>query len=169
MRATIQAELNKLNGLKLRDAGRATNLFWLGFGEMISLTRRGVTEEVPEVAMHILCTWRLSRGSKILVASQDFYSPRSNWDEKDRDFDWDVPGDTRFDEKINELFKILEKDLIVTEVETDPHGGLKILFLESYVLEVFPDSSDDSEFWRFFNRKEKSPHFVVSGDGVEYV
>ena len=40
------------------------------------------------------------------------------------------------------------------------------------MLEVFPDSSEDDEysgFWRFFNRKDGSPYFVVTGDGIDKV
>ena len=35
MREKVQTELGKLIGLKLRYAGRASNLFWLGFGDMV--------------------------------------------------------------------------------------------------------------------------------------
>ncbi len=172
MKDAILKETNKIKGLQLRAAGRASNLFWLGFGEMIPVTRRGEIEEVPEVALHIQCAWRVSTTSKILVASQDFYSPRSDWEEGVQDFDWDVSRSNRFDEQITAFLEVAAEKSVIAEVEVDSLGGLKILMSESYVLEVFPDSSNESEdweFWRLFNRRKDSPHFVVSGNGVEYI
>lgn len=40
MKELIIAELGKLVGLELQDAGRASNPFWLGFGDMIPIIRR---------------------------------------------------------------------------------------------------------------------------------
>ena len=171
MKEHLKKETDKIKGLRLRAAGRASHLFWLGFGEIISIIRRGGAEEVPEFALHIQCAWRLSNGSKIQVASRNFYSPRSNWKEEDEDFDWDVPRNNRFDEQITAFLKTTAENLFVKEVETDILGGLTIFLSENYVLEVFPDSSDESEndeFWRLFNRRRNRPHFVVSGNGVEY-
>jgi hypothetical protein len=48
MKEVIIAELGKLVGLKLQDAGRASNLFWLGFGDMIPIIRRGKTQVSAE-------------------------------------------------------------------------------------------------------------------------
>lgn len=172
MREAIINETEKLKGLKLRDVTRAANLISLGLGETISITRGGLTEESPEFALHIQCTWRLSNDSKIVVASQDLFVPRADWQEEDEDFEWHVPGNNRFDERITEFLKAVDGNLVIEEVQVDCLGGLKIWMSNSFVLEVFPDSSDESEdweFWRFFNRRKNSPHFVVSGKGVEYV
>ncbi|PSL40914.1 hypothetical protein B0H99_10346 [Planomicrobium soli] len=169
MKEVIIKETDKLKGLKLRTAGRAANLFWLGFGEIIPITRRGETEEAPEFALHIQCAWRLSANFKIVVASQDLFVPRSDWAEDDEEFEWDIPGNNRFDERITDFLKVAAGTLFITEVQVDSLGGLKILMSNSFVLEVFPDSSEEWEFWRFFNRQQNSPHFVVSVNGVEYV
>lgn len=53
MKEVIRVELCKLLGLKLQNAGRASNLFWMGFGDMIQINRRGRTQETPEYALHI--------------------------------------------------------------------------------------------------------------------
>lgn len=37
MKELIVSELGKLVGLKLQDVGRASNLFWLGFGDIIQM------------------------------------------------------------------------------------------------------------------------------------
>ncbi|MCM3256023.1 hypothetical protein [Priestia aryabhattai] len=170
MREAIRSQIVKLIGLNLRYAGRASNLFWLGFGEMISVTRRGKTEELAEYALNIQCSWRITKDNKILVGSRDFYSPRTGWNEENDDFDWDVQGNNRFDERIESFIENAKEHVTVERVKPDEVGGLKIFLSQGYLLEVFPDTSEDdeySEFWRFFNRRENSPHFVVTGNGIE--
>lgn len=170
MREAIRSQIGKLIGLNLQYAGRASNLFWLGFGELISVTRRGKTEELAEYALDIQCSWRIIKDNKILVGSRDFYSPRTGWNEENDDFDWDVQGNNRFDERIESFIENTKEHVAVERVEPDEVGGLKIFLSQGYLLEVFPDTSEDdeySEFWRFFNRRENSPHFIVTGNGIE--
>lgn len=170
MREAIRSQIGKLIGLNLQYAGRASNLFWLGFGELISVTRRGKTEELAEYALDIQCSWRIIKDNKILVGSRDFYSPRTGWNEENDDFDWDVQGNNRFDERIESFIENTKEHVAVERVEPDEVGGLKIFLSQGYLLEVFPDTSEDdeySEFWRFFNQRENSPHFVVTGNGIE--
>jgi len=170
MREAIRSQIGKLIGLNLQYAGRASNLFWLGFGELISVTRRGKTEELAEYALDIQCSWRIIKDNKILVGSRDFYSPRTGWNQENDDFDWDVQGNNRFDERIESFIENTKEHVAVERVEPDEVGGLKIFLSQGYLLEVFPDTSEDdeySEFWRFFNRRENSPHFVVTGNGIK--
>ncbi|WML52242.1 hypothetical protein RCG17_23105 [Neobacillus sp. PS3-12] len=171
MKEVIISELGKLVGLKLQDAGRASNLFWLGFGDIIQIIRKGKTQESAEYALHIQCSWRITLNNKIVVASRDFYSPSSEWDGDIEKFDWDIQGNNRFDERIKTFTKDKER-LKVKKIESDDVGGLKVFLSDGYKLEAFPDSSEDdeqSEHWRFFNRKDNSPHFVATGLGIEKV
>ncbi|TPF18364.1 hypothetical protein [Priestia megaterium] len=170
MREATKSKVKKLMGLNLRCAGRASNLFWLGFGEKILVTRRGKTEEVAEYALHIQCSWRIAKGNKIVVASRDFYSPRTGLEDENEDFEWDVQGNNQFDERIESFIEGINEHTIVERVDSDEVGGLKIFLSQGYLVEVFPDTSEDdeySEFWRLFNRKEASPHFVVTGKGIK--
>jgi hypothetical protein len=170
MKEEIISQLNILIGLKSGSAGRAANLFWIGFGDLISITRKGETLETEEYALHIQCSWRITLGNKIVVASKDLYVPNSTWDGEDEDFNWDVQGNNRFDDRINNFMN--DKDLIVLKIDSDDIGGLKIHLSEGYTLDVFPDGSEDDEYsehWRFFNRKGDTPHFIVSGSGIEKV
>ncbi|MEH7484431.1 hypothetical protein V7157_25840 [Neobacillus drentensis] len=171
MKEVIISELGKLVGLKLQYAGRASNLFWLGFGDIVEIIRRGRTEATTEYALHIQCSWRISLGNKIVVASRDFYSPSSEWDGDIEDFDWDIKGNNRFDERIKTFIKD-NGQIKVLQIDSNEVGGLNVFLSGGYKLEVFPDSSEDdeqSEHWRFFNRKENSPHFIVTGNGIEKV
>ncbi|HWL22436.1 hypothetical protein H7K20_18910 [Priestia aryabhattai] len=170
MRQAIKSKVDKLVGLNLRYIGRASNLFWLGFGEKILVTRRGKMEEVAEYALHIQCSWRIAKANKIVVGSRDFYYPRTGLDNENEHFEWDVQGNNRFDERIKSIIEDINEHTIVERFESDEVGGLKIFLSQGYLLEVFPDTSEDdeySEFWRLFNRKEDSPHFVVTGNGIE--
>ena len=65
--------------------------------------QKGKTEEVAEYALHIQCSWRIVKGNKIVVASRDFYSPRTGLDDENEYFEWDVQGNNRFDERIEFL------------------------------------------------------------------
>ncbi|WP_043932781.1 hypothetical protein [Bacillus sp. EB01] len=165
------SQLRDFIGLRLRLAGRASNLFWLGFGDIITLTRRGESQNTAEFALHIECSWRITIGNKIFIASRDFYVPSSSYDGVIEDFDWDIQGNNRFDERIKNFMKEKE-NLTVLKIDSDHIGGLNILLSEGYKLDVFPDSSDDdenSEHWRFFNRKGETPHFIVTGSGIDKV
>jgi len=171
MKEEIKSEVDKLVGLELQYAGRASNLFWIGFGDMIQITKRGKIEKTAEFALHIQCSWRITSGNKIVVASRDIYSPHSDWENDIEDFDWDIQGNNRFDERIKFLMNDGRR-LRVEQIEPDKFGGLKVFLTSGYLLEVFPDSSADDEYsehWRFFNRKENSPHFIVTGTGIEKV
>ncbi|MCT2347612.1 hypothetical protein M4D71_26045 [Niallia taxi] len=171
MKEKIKSQLVRLVGLKLQYAGRTSNLFWLGIGDLVKINRRGRIEETAEYALHIQCSWRITLGNKIIVASRDFYSPNSQWDEKNEDFNWDIKGNNRFDERINTFIKDYGQ-IEVLQVDSDEVGGLNVTLSGNYKLEVFPDSSEDdeqNEHWRFYNRKENSPHFIVTGNGIEKV
>ncbi|AYE53337.1 hypothetical protein OEA_26940 (plasmid) [Priestia megaterium NCT-2] len=170
MREEIKLQLESLVGSKLTNIGRASNLFWLELGERLSVVRRGRTIELSKYALNIQCSWRITRGNKIVVASRDFYSLSSDWNEIKEDFDWDVQGNNKFDEKVEYLVKSIKEPLTVEKIDSDEIGGLKVFLSKDFTLNVFPDSSEDdeySEFWRFFTRGKDSFHFVVTGNGIE--
>lgn len=53
MREEIELQVGNLVGLKLQCVGRSSNLFWLGFGDIVEIIRRGRTEVTAEYALHI--------------------------------------------------------------------------------------------------------------------
>ena len=132
--------------------------------------KRGRTEEAAEYALHIQCSWRIAKGYKIVVGSRDFYSPRTGLKSENEHFEWDIQGNNRFDERIESFIKDINEHTIVERVDSDEVGGLKIFLSQGYLLEVFPDTSEDdeySEFSRLFKQKEDSSHFVVTGNGTK--
>lgn len=169
MKITIENKLNKLIGLPLKHAGRAANLVWFGFGEFVEITTMiGLKREVPEYALHVECSFRITQCNKIVVASGDIYTPSSQWEGEDEDFDWDVQGINRFDERIKIFNNINQSKLIVENIQGDIIGGAKIFLTNPYLLEMFPDDSNLSEKWRFFNVRSQEPHFVVRGNKFNF-
>jgi hypothetical protein len=156
----IEKELKVLIGKPLSNIGRAGNLLWLSFGEKIAMLDMNGCEVFKEkFALHIQCSWRLTIGSRIIVGSQDFYIPRTGLSEDE--FNWDIQGANRFDERINAFKEMPESNTKVVEFFMDEFGGVKISFDSGAKLEVFPDDSLEEEFWRFIEFGEKSKHFVV--------
>jgi hypothetical protein len=83
--------------------------------------------------LHIQCSWRITFGNEIVVASGDIYSPNSEGGYDIEDFDWDIQGNNRFDERIKFFMKENEQ-LMVEQIESDEFGGLKVFFSGGYIL-----------------------------------
>ena len=100
MKDEIERALMVLVGLPLWTAGRAADLQWFHFGRRHTVpTRRGGTKVVGDFALHVLCAWRITGPSGIVVASRDRYYPAGDPDEPGPDFQWDA-GPNRCDERL---------------------------------------------------------------------
>ena len=163
--------LGKLIGLPLWAAGRAGNLEWFQFGAQHTVIDefRGTEKVVGEYALHVQCAWRIIGSSGIEVASHDRYYPASGEANIDlADFEWDRPGKNKCDEKISALFALRESEpFIVTNVEIDSVGSIRLMLGETYALEVFPDSSLSREQWRLFQPYQNADEIVLTGQGFE--
>ena len=157
----IRERLRSLLNKKISAIGRAGSMLWLGFGELIPRKNfRGEIRNVNEYALHVSCSWRLTDGKKIIVASRDMYFPKIGM--SDENFDWDVLGNNRFDEKVNILCQAIKTHVInVDELIVDKYGGLTVRFTNGNELEVFPDDSFEEEYWRFISNVNESEHLVV--------
>lgn len=172
MKEQIELALNPLIGLPLWGIGRAYDLEWFEFGKQrqisLSNTQKEKHKIVGDFSLHIQCSWRISDSGNIIVASKDrFYragdNPYSNLEE----FEWDVQGANRCDELVSQLTqKQIFNLMIVSSIEGDNLGGLKLGFRNGYQLEVFPDISFEAECWRFFRPYSDEEHFIVTGRGI---
>ncbi len=161
MSGIIEEKLNVIIKQKLVDIGRSSNLLWLSFGEkVVTIDRKGNEVIKGKYALNVQCAWRLTQDSHIIVASKDFYVPRTG--QEYDSFDWEEYGSNRFDERINE-FKTTFKttNLSVSNIFADDIGGFKICFDCGVQFESFPDDSLEDEFWRFIVNGDKSEHFVL--------
>lgn len=156
--------IERLSGLlnkKLSAIGRAGSMLWLGFGELVPMKNfREEIRNVYEYALHVSCSWRLTDGKKIIVASRDMYFPKMGM--SDENFDWDVLGNNRFDERVNILGQEIKNNVInVDDLIVDKYGGLSVRFNNGHELDVFPDDSFEEEYWRFISYVNGSEHLVV--------
>ena len=57
--------------------------------------------------------------------------------------------------------------LLVDAIEADVSGGVRLILRHGYTLAVFPDDSLPGEHWRFLPPWTDTPHFVVTGHGID--
>lgn len=156
-----------LIGQPLWASARACDLQSFQFGRrQLVKNWRGELVELGQWALHVLCAWRLSGPDGIIVASRDRYYPPGDPEDVPDDFDWDVPGGNRCDERIGAFFsKVSENPPSVVAVDADRLGGLRLSLTGDHVLELFPDDSLPDERWRLFS-PGSDEHFVVTGRGI---
>ena len=159
-----------LSGETLRDIGRACDMLWLSFGKTIKIiNRKGVAVLKGTYALHVQCPWRMvdQNSNTILFTSSDIYLPNSKL-EMNSEFDWDMQGNNRFDEKVVS-WKEDNKSIVVSNITVNAMGDLNIVLNNRNVVEIFVNKSVNKECWRFFESGTKKQHMVVNGDGVEFV
>ena len=165
MTGTVQQDdvsiaLRQLLGLPLEDAGRSGDMNWFSFGSKRQvIDKAGLHKTVGDFALHITCSWRLIRNSRIVVASKDKYYPREDNEQID-DFEWDVQGLNIQDEVLSHITKTLDIEFSVASVQVQLAGAFTIDFANGYTLEVFPDISLPAENWRLFQPYQNLPHLI---------
>ena len=144
---TIKDVERLLPNQRITAIGKAADMMWLAMGKDYEWydELKKMYKKRSEYALHLQCSWRITREDEIIVASADFYV---EYNDK-----------TLFDLKIPELNKYLaENEVIVTDVETDVFGDLRVITNTNMILEVFVHSSYKREFWRLLTPDE---HIVV--------
>jgi hypothetical protein len=170
MKDEIKKRLNCLVGLPLFKMGRSGNLIWMSFGNGFKFTdKNGKEKLIGEYALNIQCCWRMTKNNRIIVAYRDIYYPSKLWTGNEDLFNWDVQGMNRCDELIKEIIpnNKTNETIYVKSIEADDIGGFKIVFTGDYLVDVFPDNSIETEFWRFFSKLDSEKHFVVSTRGID--
>jgi hypothetical protein len=168
MRERIQKALDVLIGEPLWSSGRAADLEWFHFGQRRTVKGfRGDVKEVGAHALHVQCAWRIRHGDQVVVGSSDLYVPPEEGSSQPENFNWDVQGASRRDKRIAELFQNETRQFLVQQVQVRDAGSFTIVLDSDYALDVFPDDSLSDEHWRIFAPSSDSPHFVVSGKGLE--
>jgi len=126
---------------------------------------RGTEKDSGELALHVQCAWRITRGARILVGSRDIHYPStySEGQEISNDFDWERDT-TRLDALLQALFDAGTKEFVVQRVEVGDAGKFIAVLSGELSLEVFPDDSLPLEHWRLFIPQAHQPHFVVAGE-----
>lgn len=171
MKERIEHTLSVLIGLPLWNAGRSTDVEWFDFGSKLTEipTRNGGTTTVGEYVLDAECAWHIAGPNGIVVASRDRFYPAGDDPYKELDgFEWDKQGENRCDERIKWLLEERKSTpMIVESIEANSLGGIRLNLSRGYILEIFPDDSLDSEYWRLFEPSNTNKHFVVTAHGVE--
>ncbi|MCC3868989.1 hypothetical protein [Terrisporobacter mayombei] len=143
-------ENNVMDGM-----GRCSDMIWISFGKEL-LVRNYRNEEVKksEYALHIQCPFRISRNNKILLSNYDIYTLI----EGSINDDWDVIGNNRYDKIVNGILLPM-LPLKVNKVNYSEIGDIEILLEDNIVINIFVNSSDLVEEWRFINNHTGN-HYV---------
>ena len=168
MKDKIESHLKVLIGQPLISANRAASMQMFGFGIWVDAVD-GEPIKVGEYALHLQCAWRITSKDKIFVGQNDIFYPRGDPEFEPEDWNWDVTGANRCDEKTNVLInRHIDCPLIVEKITADEFGSLCLQFSDNFRLDIFPDNSLPEEFWRFFKHSKEENHFVVYGNGIEF-
>ena len=171
MQQSTQSILDNVLGLPVSNMGRASDLVWFHFGPQRTVANHfsGKPQVVAEWALHVQCPWRIVGPANIELASADMYYPTTTEGKVDLDdFDWDRPGKNLLDEKVAILLASRhDAPFVITHIEIDRVGSLKLLLDTTHSLEVFPSSSLPREQWRFFQPYQETPDLVLTGCGFE--
>ena len=177
----IKEKLSVLIDQPLQDISRGGGSIFISFGELIEKDVWNRDEDGNKInerkvltgkyALHIECCSRFVCEDKVVLGKFDLYEPKSdNWGNEDFDwdnFDWDIKGNNRYDELAEKYFSEDSPKFIAKNISVNKIGDLKISLTNDFVLEIFADASDDSEYWRFFESGNKDQeHLVVTGQGI---
>ena len=182
MKEEIERALAALIGLPMWGAGRTADLLRLQFGEQLTVAAEGaegaeggdardVGSHVGSHALHVACPWRLAGPDRLLVGSGDLLTP-SDPDAEPETFDWDEPGASWLDVRLDELAEAHgAAPPVVEAVAGDALGGFRLSLTGGLTLEAFPNSTPTghvaTEFWRLLRPGTAEPHFVVGTFGTE--
>jgi len=161
IREAVDGALAPLVGQALLGWSRAADLTCFQFGPAV--VSPGSAERQPIWALHVQCSWRITRRGVIIAALGDLYYPR-DYDRSARvpnGFDWDRDSN-RLDQLQETLFSS-ERYLPVSGRRAGSVGAFRLDLEAGYRLEVWPDISLPTEHWRIFRHDGQVPHFVLEG------
>lgn len=176
--AMVEALLSVLVGEPWMDFGRAADLIWIGFGDLVlrephepssrispelrAKIEQGNREPLAVHRLHVQCTMRVDGPNGPYVGSQDIYKqsePPNDW------FDEDVGHATNyegclFDARVAEFGAHTGRPIMVETVSADRAGGFVLRLSDGWSLAVAPASAAIREYWRAFDAGG-GRHFVA--------
>ena len=131
--------LNNFLGGRIASLSRACDMVCIGFNLSNS----------NEIYIHIQSFFRILKDNMIIVSSQDMCRRGSNCKDNE-EFNWDVPGQTRYDDSLNEHIGTLIGSVVV-DVKQETNGDLVLFFNNDVVLQIFIDTVEIEEKYRIFS------------------
>ena len=167
--------VSNLKGERLCQTFRCGAMVGFGFGEklknkVVCKNQSGKLDAretaTSKYALHVDGFFRITHYGKIVLSKEDIFKPNSKLQKdgfEEDDFEWDVKGNNKFDEQKKVFCDI---DLLVQEIGINETGDLKIVLSNEFCIEVFIDTNEDEECWRFFEvGNSEKPHIVITGCG----
>ncbi len=160
-------KMSVMKGFELRQIARPGSMMSLEFGEKIKKNTAEIKVTVgPKYAVHVDGFFRITHEGRIALSKNDMFRPSSliqNDILDEDDFEWDIAGNNKFDEEKN---RVEEIDLAIREIYVNEYGDLRIVLSDDYSIEVFVDTNENEECWRFFEvGNNEKPHIVITGCG----
>ena len=170
--------LTQLKEQPFNEIIRIGSMLSLGFGDKIKSkaaykTNDGAFEiketQNSKYALHIDGLFRISLNDKILLTRDDMFKPSiaiqdGKFDEET--FEWDVKGNNKLDAEIMNIFDFAKQTLIVKDMQVNKFGDLSITLSNGCNIDVFIDTNEDEECWRFFEvGNSEKPHIIITGYG----
>lgn len=156
--------IRSMIGLGLSGIGRALNMGVFSFGADVAWVESdtGASRTGSEYAIHVQCPFRLTRGGRILVGSNDVLPSREVMtDPIGRDSE--MESVTAFDVVADRIVKATQSSpLVVRDVRITKSGDLRVELSDRVAIEAFPASGSPSEAWRLFRRGGE--HLVFPSD-----
>lgn len=165
IKGRVERALSPLLGMQLVNFGRAGNMGCFEIAER--QLSKDVERSKPLFVIHVQCPWRLIGYEMVIVGSRDMYLPAGNSLQSQLDFNWELPGANRCDERMKQLFGDTGCHFVIEYIEADSTGAVRVSMSEGYRLEIFPDTSAETEHWRLLGPLASRDHFVVSGGIIE--
>ena len=98
--------------------------------------------------IHIQSFFRILKNNKVIISTEDIY--RCKKDINSDNFNWDIPGDSIFDEAVMNYYSILTNSQII-EASKNITGDLYILLENNLFLQIIVDTSESEEKYRVFD------------------
>lgn len=154
-RSYVSERLQILVGTRVTDINREWGDIWIDF-----------TEEHGKCYILLMQTlFRLCDREKILITDTDKY--KNPEPEDNGRFEWNARGANLFDRWLAFHKNGLLEGLVVQKVEVTEFGDLVILFDRDITLTVYPEVTNGTECWRFFEKGgEEKYDLVVLGNGI---
>lgn len=135
--------------------GRCSDMIWVSFGKkLLVMNYRNQEVKKSEYEFHIQCQFRISKDNKVILGNYDVYTLLDNAISDD----WDILGNNRYDKIVNEVLLPM-LPLKVSKVNYNEIGDIEILLEDNIVINIFVNSSESVEEWRFINN-HTGDHYV---------
>ena len=106
------------------------------------------TQKGNELCLHIQSFFRIIKDRDVIISSEDMYRCASS--SNCESFEWDVPGNSIYDQALEKIREDLYNAAIV-EYNRNDIGDMSITFENNLILQILVDTTESEEKYRIFN------------------